>query len=199
MTASFTIADGNSDIYISDWIWCKRTAGTPVGWNDTDDAPPGNFEDTFFRDDNSIWVKVFQGGTVDGDQDAFLHLFAGIENQSYSANEIMLPVNQFIPEDLWSASQWSDQFLAGKVCRIPWFDGLVTHPTCYISKVGNRPGAGNSKWYPFRWERPLVPPTTDCTTKRVALLAFVDDNKSTAVDLTVLGNASFAQRNCLIV
>ncbi len=197
--AVFTIADGNPDIYMSDSIWCKRALVVPIGWTETSEVPPGEFEDTFFRENNWVWVQVSQENAVLSDQDAFLHLFAGIEGQDYSANEIMLLANQFTPEDLWSALQWDDHFLAGKVCRIPWFDGADIHPACQISHIDHKPGPGNSKWYLFRWERPFVPPTTDCTTRHVALLAFVDDSKSTAVDFTVSGNAGFAQRNCPIV
>lgn len=199
MAATFTIADGNPDIYISNSIWCKRTASTPVGWSNTDAAPPGAFEAPFFRGDNWAWIQVTQLGTVDGDQDAYLHLFAGIEGENYSADEILLPANQFTPADLWPTTSWDEQFLAGKVCRIPWFDGLGTHLTCHVSNVAMRPGPGNSRWYMFKWERHLVPPTTSCTSMRIALLAFVDDNKSVAADFTVSGNAGFSQRNCLIV
>jgi len=197
--AIFRIADGVSDVLMSDAIWCKRTAGAPIGWSDTGAIPPGEFENTFFREDNWVWVQVHQGDTVDGDQDAFLHLFAGIEEQDYSADEIIQSANQFTPVDLWSNSSWDDQLLPGKVCRIPWFDGLNTHPTCHVSAAAWRPGQGNSKWYLFKWERHLIPPTTECTSSNIVLLAYVDDNKSTAVDFTVAGNDSFAQRNCLVV
>ena len=75
--AIFRIADGDPpDIFISNSIWCKRTPDTPVGWVDSNDTEPGEFEDTFFRDVNWVWVQVDQEDAVLSDQDAFLHLFA---------------------------------------------------------------------------------------------------------------------------
>ena len=197
--AVFRITDGDPDITMSNSIWCKRTLSVPVGWTETVVAPPGEFEDAFFRDYSWVWVKVDQESAVLGDQDAFLHLFAGIEGQDYSADEIMLSANQFTPVDLWSTTNWDDEFVAGKVCRIPWFDGATTQLACQISHIDQKPGPGSSRWYLFRWERHLVPPTTACTTDRLAMLAFVDDNKSTAVDFSVGGNDAFAQRNCQVV
>ena len=197
--AVFRITDGNLDITMSDSIWCMRTAATPVGWVDSNGTPPGEFEDTFFRDGNWVWVKVSQDVAIPGHQDAFLHLLAGIEGVDYQADEIIQPPNNFTPVDLWSTASWDEQFALGKVCRIPWFDGATTQPACQISIVANSPGPGASKWYLFRWERHLVPPTTACTTRRIALMAFVDDSISTAVDFSVAGNEGFAQRNCSIV
>ncbi len=197
--AIFRIDDGNPDLSMSDAIWCKRSLAVPMGWTETAGTPPVEFENPFFRDDNWVWVQASQESAVLGDQDAFLHLFAGIEGRTYLADEIMLSANQFTPVDLWSTSDWDDQFQAGKVCRIPWFDGATTQLACQISHIDQKPGPGSSKWYLFKWERHLVPPTTACTTDRITLLSFVDDNKSAAVDFTVAGNDSFAQRNCQVV
>ncbi len=197
--AVFRIADGVSDVLMSDAIWCKRSLTVPMGWTETSVATPGEFEDPFFRDDGWVWVQVSQESAVLGDQDTFLHLFAGIEGQDYLVDQIQNPANQFTPADLWPTSNWDEQFALGKVCRIPWFDGADLQLACQISHIDQKPGPGSSKWYLFRWERHLVPPTTECTSSNIALLAYVDDNKDTAVDFTVAGNERFAQRNCPVV
>ena len=199
MAAVFTIADGNPDVFMSDGIWCRRSSALPPGWTRDDVTPPGAFEDPFFRDDNWVWVQMAQAGTVDGGQTAGLYLYAGIESEVYTSDQVRQLLNQFTPEDLWSTSQWEDQFLAGKVCLIPWFNGISTENFCPISDPAQQPGDLNSKWYSFKWERHLVPPTTSCTSRRIALLAHIDDSESSPADFTVGGDAGFSQRNCSIV
>jgi len=200
MTALFSMANGDPNIYLSDGIWCRRSGATPVGWTRNDASPPSDFEDPFFRDDNWAWVKVHQTGIVDGGQSVELYLYAGIEDQVYTSDQIRQPLNQFTPEDLWSISQWGEHFDAGKVCRIPWFNGISTGVFCPISNPAQQPGDLSSKWYSFKWERHLVPPVTSCTTWNIALLAVIDDSAITGVtDFTVEGNAGFSQRNCPVV
>jgi len=198
--AVFSIADGSpSDIYMSDGIWCRRSGAKPSGWQQTDSTPPGDFEDPFFRDDNWVWVKVYQVGTVDGGQVTGLYLYAGIEDQVYTSDQVRQLLNQFTPEDLWSTSQWQDQFNAGKVCRIPWFNGISNEDFCPISDPAQQPGDASWFWYLFKWERFLIPPTTSCTARRIALLAHVDDSAHTPSDFTVGGDNGFSQRNCSVV
>ncbi len=199
MTANFAIADGDPDVFMSDGIWCRRSAALPSGWSRDDDTQPGTFEDPFFRDDNWVWVQVHQTGIVDGGQSTELYLYAGIEGEVYTSDQIRQPLNHFTPVDLWSTSQWEDQFLAGKVCLIPWFNGISTGDFCPISDPAQQPGSIASKWFPFKWERHLVPPTTSCTTRRIALMTHIDDSASSPSDFTVGGDAGFAQRNCSVV
>lgn len=199
MAASFTIADGNPDVQMSDWIWCRRSLARPDGWVPDDDIPPGEFENPFFREDNWVWVKVHQSGAVEA-QTVGLYLYAGIDGLEYTSDQIREPFNQFVPEDLWPTSTWESQFNAGKVCRIPWFNGVGTADFCPISQPANQPGSLNSLWYLFKLERHLIPPTTGCTTWRIALMPVIEDSAITgATDFTVAGNPGFSQRNCLVV
>lgn len=199
MAASFTIADGNPQFWLSPGIWSKNSAGTPVGWVDTDLVAPGVFENPRYQlGTNYIWVQVAQGDTVDGDQDAYLHLFAGKSGPHYLADQLVQPANQFTPGAGWTVAQWEAEMDAGKVVRIPWFDGLSTHDTCHISDAANRPGQGNSKWYLFKWDTDLVPPDSDTSRWHVCLLAYVDDNKDVGTDFSVSGDAGFGQMNCIV-
>ena len=199
MAASFAIADGNPDVHMSDWIWCKRSLAGPGGWTSNDDAPPGAFEEVFFREDNWVWVKVYQSGTVDAGQTVGLYLYAGIDSREYTSDQIRQLINQFDPEDLWSTSAFEAQFSTGNVCRIPWFNGIGTEDFCPISTPAQQPGDMDSRWYLFKLERHLIPPPTACTTWRIALMAHIDDSAHTPADPSVAGDAGFSQRNCVVV
>lgn len=199
MTANFNIADGDPHFWLSPGIWCKNSAGTPVGWTATDAAPPGAFENPRYQlATNYVWVNVAQFGNVDGDQDAYLHLFAGKSGSHYLADQITQPTNQFTPAAGWTLAQWEAEMDLGKVVRVRWFDGLSSHDTCHISDVVQRPGPGNSKWYQFKWDTDCVPPDSDTALWHVCLFAYVDDNKSSGTDYSVSGNASFGQMNCIV-
>lgn len=198
-TATFVIADGNPDVAMSESIWSKNSAATPVGWDNTSESPPGDFENPIYLyESNYVWVQVLQLGTVDGDQDAYLHLFVGRAESDILSSEINQPSNQFIPTTRWTPAQWEAEFDQGNVARIPWFDGLAAHPTLHLSDVANQPGAGNTKWYLFKWKLPLVPPDSDTSNWTYSLFAYVDDNKDTGADFRVSGDDSFAELQLVV-
>ena len=193
--SSFLIAGGDPDPVVSDSIWCRTLSDLPDGWDVSDALPPDVFEDPVYRDDGWVWVKVQQVEDLEASQEAYLHLFAGMEGESYSLAQVVNPANWFSPDVTWTAAQWEAELSAGKVVPIPWFDGADPQPSCPISDPANLPGVGLEQWYLFKWDRDLIQPPWFCTTLGVSLLACVDDSKSTQGGLSITGNPASAQRD----
>ncbi len=199
MAVNFTIADGDPHFWLSESIWCKNQSAKPSGWAVTDATPPGAFENPRYEfDDNYVWVKVLQSVAVAGNT-AQLSLVAGRAGAHYLSSEIILPANQFTPTAGWTLAQWEAEFALGKVVRIPWFNGITTEDFCPISNVAQQPGELSTKWFQFKWDRALVPPSSSASLWHVCLFAQVSDTAvSGQTDFSVQGDASFSQMNCLV-
>ena len=199
IASSFQVAGGDPDPLLSDSIWCRILSDLPPGWGASDLLPPDGFQDPVYRDDGWVWVKASQVEDLEPAQLANLHLFAGMEGENYTLDQVMEPTNWFAPDVTWTAAEWEAELSAGKVVPIPWYNGADTEPYCPISLPANLPGAGLEQWYLFKWDRDLIQPPWFCTTLGVSLIACVDDSKSTQAGFSITNNPASAQRDGIVL